>query len=300
MSSNADAELSHRLIEADNEWWDRDPAEVNGDIARWLEELRGPDRAQIIEQNSPVIVEDAQGRVDIAPNPQFDRITNRIALRQALIELRPIADTLNGCLDGNRIMPSLNLTLVDYRARISGDVDAILWGLVDRYAQAIKAGFKELDRAELDEPTWVHVDHFIELHDACIACSARVAADPVPELDEARLTPQALRNPFTVLQDAKERLLEGDHSTPAFDNYVAEAIELGRTLELPRPDASPEARKSRLASLGATLASTGAVFENLDKIISAGARFVDWAAKPEVLRSIKKAAEALWALFSWK
>jgi hypothetical protein len=60
LSPAADAEICHRLIDASEDWWNREPRLVNADIQNWIDELTPqPDFTAF------------QARIDAGATPQF-------------------------------------------------------------------------------------------------------------------------------------------------------------------------------------------------------------------------------------
>lgn len=55
LSPDADAEMNRRLIAQDNEWWERDPAAVNADIAAWLAEQQWHDLVSRVDRISKTV-----------------------------------------------------------------------------------------------------------------------------------------------------------------------------------------------------------------------------------------------------
>lgn len=79
LSPNADAEMGRRLVDASNDWWAREPAEINADIKAWLAELTPP----VAEPNEADFTQnpraltfgaDADGQIGLAPDPASNRL----------------------------------------------------------------------------------------------------------------------------------------------------------------------------------------------------------------------------------
>jgi hypothetical protein len=72
---NQDEEMSRRLVTQDDDWWNREPAEVNAEIQSWLDELT-PDKEE-------AQLEIIRTRLAISIKPNFSTLESQNALTQA-------------------------------------------------------------------------------------------------------------------------------------------------------------------------------------------------------------------------
>lgn len=94
---DADAEISRRLIAADNGWWERPPAEVNADIKAWLTELTPPppepDEADFTQNPRALTFgPDADEQIDVLPDLAGDRVLSDADARDRHAEARAEAE----------------------------------------------------------------------------------------------------------------------------------------------------------------------------------------------------------------
>jgi hypothetical protein len=96
---DADAEISRRLIAASNDWWEREPAEVNADIKAWLTELTPPpdepDEADFTQNPRALTFgADADGRIGLAPDLAANRLLDDTDAQDRHAEVRREAQAL--------------------------------------------------------------------------------------------------------------------------------------------------------------------------------------------------------------
>jgi hypothetical protein len=128
---DADAEISRRLIAADNGWWNRPPAEVNADIKAWLTELTPlptePDEADFTQNPRALTFgANAEGRIDLLPDMAGDRLLNNADAQDRHAEA--LAEAQAALAASSRDLSqafAIGETLSDYLAALGDSVETI-------------------------------------------------------------------------------------------------------------------------------------------------------------------------------
>ncbi|MEQ1725047.1 MAG: hypothetical protein ABL882_03865 [Sphingopyxis sp.] len=145
-----DAEISRRLVAADDEWWQREPALVNADIQAWIDELTPPPSATLGDlspepQNprSPVFGSSEDGKVVIIGHAGVEQLRRDDQAQVRHTAARAMALSLGAALQGNNAAGYITALADDYIAALGAEVGdtnpslAVLHG--ERLRRAIAA-----------------------------------------------------------------------------------------------------------------------------------------------------------------
>ena len=153
-----DEVIQTRLLEQDNDWWDRDLAEITRNIESWVDEqkslldtaekLREIDREQAIKvlknSSSPEFKATSDGRIDVGPNNIFDAPSLDYDLADLPAILRGIIQTILNSLPPNT-PPVVGASLNGYNDHIVERGAQPIVGLIKAWMDAIQAEYDSND-----------------------------------------------------------------------------------------------------------------------------------------------------------
>jgi hypothetical protein len=216
--ADAENEFFTRLFAQNDEWWDRELAAVNADIADWVTELAKPKLTDAELNQNPTVINfalDADGRTVLAPEPLPNGLQDDPDARDTHAEIRRLIDLARLVSAHGTTQAVDMLEVLDLLAQSAG---SSVEGLRPRlFVLRGKELIRQVDIRQRDDPVGLplsvpQINAFVPLIEAVRQCANE---DPKlrklwhgPESDGPPLTKRQLEIAITVLNETGQTTAE--------------------------------------------------------------------------------------------
>jgi hypothetical protein len=245
--------------------------------------------------SSPDVAVTAAGRLDVAPNPTFDRVVSASSLPDLPARQRVLCRQIIQHVPGNT-PPMFTACFKVYGRHLTHAVSEIVPGVLDDQWQTASAYLVGDEAIVLDAGLTKTLAIFAQNHAEIVAHfplrEDRERLLSETPIDEQAASGEALTDPIGIVQQAVEAAAEAGQVTPALVEHVGDLANRAEALAPPPPPAANEPSTTITPRRRLVLTSLG-FFERLWSVIGSTASILSTESGRMLYNAAREAADAL-------